>query len=94
MPGMPRVRKRSKPKWRSAARAEPLAGQAIRKLGNQIRSLRETKDLSQQKLAESASISVSHVSDLENGNTNPTVATLACVARALGVQVRDLFDYR
>ena len=60
-------------------------------VGREIKRLREAKDWSQTKLAAEAGMSVSGISMIENGHRNLSTTTLAKLAEALGVGVRDLF---
>jgi transcriptional regulator with XRE-family HTH domain len=60
-------------------------------VGRQVKMLREAKGWSQTKLAVEASMSVSGISMIENGHRNLSTVTLAKLAEALGVEVRDLF---
>ena len=61
-----------------------------RNLGRAIRSRREDAGLSQEALAERASVHRTYVSMLERGIGNPTVGVLADLADVLGVRVSDL----
>jgi transcriptional regulator with XRE-family HTH domain len=60
-------------------------------VGARIKRLREERDWSMAKLAVEADMSVSGVSMIENGKRNLTTTTLAKLARAFGVEIRDLF---
>jgi transcriptional regulator with XRE-family HTH domain len=60
-------------------------------VGAEVRRLRETKGWGQTKLAAAADMAVSGISQIENGKRNPNSATLIKLARALGVEVADLF---
>jgi len=60
-------------------------------VGQEIKRLREERDWSRAKLAVEADMSVSGVSMIENGQRNLTTTTLAKLARALAVEVADLF---
>jgi transcriptional regulator with XRE-family HTH domain len=60
-------------------------------VGQEIRRAREAKGWSQAKLAAAADMAVSGVSQIETGARNPSAATLAKIANALGVEVADLF---
>jgi transcriptional regulator with XRE-family HTH domain len=60
-------------------------------VGAEIKRLREEREWSMAKLAVEADMSVSGVSMIENGKRNLTTTTLAKLARAFGVEVRDLF---
>lgn len=57
-----------------------------------LRSLRETRRLTQQELAARAKISVSYVSMLERGQRSPPLDTLEHVARALHVRPTALLQ--
>jgi transcriptional regulator with XRE-family HTH domain len=60
-------------------------------VGKQVRRLREAKGWSQAKLAGETGMAVSGVSQIENDKRNPNAATLTKLARALEVEVGDLF---
>lgn len=60
-------------------------------VGREVRRLREARDWSQTRLAVESGMSVSGVSMIENGHRNLSTVTLAKLARALEVEVRDLF---
>ena len=60
-------------------------------VGAEIKRLREEREWSMAKLAVEADMSVSGVSMIENGKRNLTTTTLAKLATALGVEIRDLF---
>src|SRR5215203_2575784 len=60
-------------------------------IGTQIRRLRKAKDWTVAQLAVYANMSPSAVSQIETGRRSPTAASMAKLARALGVEVRDLF---
>lgn len=54
------------------------------KVGSKIRFLRKQQKLTLQELSEKAKISLSYLSDIEKGRTNPSIGTLVSIARALG----------
>jgi transcriptional regulator with XRE-family HTH domain len=60
-------------------------------VGREVRRLREALGWSQTRLAVEAGMSVSGISMIENGHRNLSTVTLAKLAEALGVEVRDLF---
>jgi len=60
-------------------------------VGQEIKRLREKKGWSQAKLGVLAGTGPSGISQIETGRRNPSAATLERIARALGVEVRDLF---
>lgn len=60
-------------------------------IGHNVRRLREEKGWNQVELSFHADTSPSIVSLIENGKRNPSTATLAKIAGALGVEVVELF---
>jgi transcriptional regulator with XRE-family HTH domain len=61
------------------------------KIGKNIKKLRQTKSLSQDRLSKLADVSYNSIIKLETGGiTNPTIETLQKIAKALEVQVDDL----
>ena len=66
--------------------------QVIRKIGNKICEYRELKGLSQLDLSAIVNIEKSNLSRLENGRTNPTIATLVDICNALSIDIKLLFD--
>jgi len=62
-------------------------------LASNIKKLRETKGLSQEKLARLADVANNTLIKMESGeNKNPTLDTLKKVAKALDVSVDDLIN--
>lgn len=60
-------------------------------IGSRLRSLRESKKLTQQQLATAAGLSLSVLSRIEYGGTpDPRISTLRALAKALGVSLDDL----
>jgi transcriptional regulator with XRE-family HTH domain len=54
--------------------------------------LRRARDLTQEQAAEIAKLDEKHWQDIEGARTNPTVATLVGIARALKVSLSELFE--
>jgi transcriptional regulator with XRE-family HTH domain len=63
----------------------------LKGLGQQVRILREEKDLTQAELAERAGIGAKYVGEIERGQTNPTMRLVWRLSGALGVEVFELF---
>jgi len=64
----------------------------IVKLGLTIRKIREeSTDFSQDKLALEIDLSENQIRRIEKGQTNPTIKTLLKIAKALKVDIKDLF---
>ena len=62
------------------------------KIGLKIKLERAKRKLSQEKLAELADLSKTHVGDIERGTTIPTVETLNRIANALDITLDELVD--
>lgn len=63
-------------------------------LGRRIAELRRNKGFTQEQFAEKSGYSIEFVSLVERGVNAPAVAGLEKIAKALGVEVKDLFDFR
>ena len=64
-----------------------------RRLGQRIASLRKTRRLTQEQLAEAIGCSVEFISLVERGVNAPSVAGLERFAKALKVNVKELFNF-
>ena len=62
-------------------------------LGEKIRNIRKSKNLSQEHVAYLASLSPAHLGQIERGNKKPTVETINKIAEALDVTIIDLFNF-
>ena len=60
------------------------------KLGDNLKRIRTEKDISQGDIARALEVDKSFVSNIENGKTNPTLATITKLAKAVGVSVDEL----
>jgi transcriptional regulator with XRE-family HTH domain len=77
---------------KSSARDAPGVATALVRLGKRIKALRLAVELTQEEAAERAKLDDKHWQDIEAGRTNPTVATLVGIARALGATIAELFE--
>lgn len=77
--------------FRSEARGRAELDGVFARLGARLAQLRAEHGLSQEDLARLAFIDPKHVQNLEHGRSNPTVATLAGLARGLDVPIAELF---
>jgi transcriptional regulator with XRE-family HTH domain len=64
-----------------------------RQLGKRIAQLRIAAGLSQEALAAKSRYSTEFISLVERGKNAPSVAGLARIAKALGVEIKELFDF-
>ena len=62
------------------------------KIGQRIRKVRKAHGLSQEELAEKVSISTTHMSHIETGNTKLSLPVFVDIAAALEVRTDDLLD--
>ncbi|MGV8964378.1 MAG: helix-turn-helix domain-containing protein [Candidatus Saccharimonadaceae bacterium] len=66
---------------------------AIVNLGLRIRKIREeTTNFSQDTLALEVDLSENQIRRIEKGQTNPTIKSLLKIAKALKVDIKDLFE--
>ena len=65
----------------------------IKSLGRRIIELRQAKGLSQETLANLADIPLSQVGRIERGEINSSISTSNAIAKALGLQLYELFIF-
>lgn len=58
---------------------------------NNIKDCRAKENISQEELAKRAQISRPHLSNIENGEAQPTIDVAIRIADALGKKVSDIF---
>ncbi|QWZ07422.1 helix-turn-helix domain-containing protein [Nocardioides panacis] len=63
-------------------------------LGERLKSIRLKQGLSLRELARQANVSPSFISQIENGKSQPSVATLYSFSQLLDISIDDLFDHR
>jgi Predicted transcription factor, homolog of eukaryotic MBF1 len=78
--------------WRSEARSAPELKRLGDRLGSRIRELRQSNALTQEEASTLAQLDVKHWQEIESGESNPTLASLAGIARALNVKLSKLLD--
>lgn len=60
------------------------------KLGYNLKKIRTKKKISQGRIAKELGVSRGFISTIENGKTNPTLSTIAKIAKAIEVSVGEL----
>lgn len=60
------------------------------KLGENLKKIRMQKNITQSSIAKTLGVDRSFVSNIENGKTNPTLSTIANLAKVLDVKTADL----
>ena len=61
-----------------------------KKLGKNLKRIRTQKGISQGDIVRALKIDRAFVSNIENGKTNPTLETIAKIAKAIGVPIEEL----
>ena len=62
-------------------------------LGQRIQKLRKDKKITQEQLAEMVGIDPKNISRIEKGNNYPTAENLTSIAKALNVDIYELFVF-
>lgn len=62
-------------------------------LGQRIQKLRKDKKITQEQLAEMVGIDPKNISRIEKGNNYPTAENLTFIAKALNVDIYELFVF-
>jgi transcriptional regulator with XRE-family HTH domain len=65
----------------------------LKTLGENVKSLRKARGLSQYAFSDESGISRSQIIRLENGELNCTMATLLTIAQTLGVEPKELINF-
>lgn len=60
------------------------------KLGKNLKIIRSKKGISQGDIARSLGVSRGFISNIENGKTNPTLSTIAKLAKAVKASTNEL----
>ncbi len=61
-------------------------------IGPRLKTLRDRRRLTLKQLADQVGCTGAHLSQIENGHTSPSIATLKKIAEALGVNIVDFFN--
>ncbi len=64
----------------------------LKSFGRHLQRVRQAKGITQEDLAYKSNISLSQIARIETGVINPTLCTLAAIAKNLGVSLKELFD--
>ena len=65
----------------------------VKMFGQNLRKIRKIKGMSMEKLALTAGIEYSQISNIEHGKINTTISTVYSIAKALDIAEKDLFDF-
>ena len=64
------------------------SNELLKILGGKIRTIRRSKDISQEKLAELAGLHPTYISNIEQGKVNAPIYSYHMIAEALDIQFR------
>ncbi|WP_221406363.1 helix-turn-helix domain-containing protein [Daejeonella rubra] len=67
--------------------------EVLKAFGAHLRSIRESKSISQQHLALKADISKNQIGNIERGEVNSTVISITAIAKALDIHPKELFNF-
>lgn len=65
----------------------------IKEFGLHLKKMRVSKGLSQEELANSSDVSLAQITRVERGVVNPTLCTIKALAKGLGVDIKELFNF-
>ena len=65
-------------------------GKEAKRFGENFKRIRTRKCLSQREIAGTLGVHKGLISNIEHGKTNPTLTTIAKLAKALGVPIGEL----
>jgi transcriptional regulator with XRE-family HTH domain len=66
----------------------------IKQLGKRIKKLRLEQKVTQTQLAFEAGITREQLGRIENGKINTSVSNVFALARALNIDLKDIFDFK
>jgi len=65
----------------------------LKSFGAHLKKLRQVRGLTQEQLADIAKVSENTIVTIETGKLNTTIATCFDLSKALGVEIKELFDF-
>ena len=65
----------------------------LRLLAQRLKQLRSEKKITQEELAYRSELTLSQIARIETVKINPTVSTMFRIAKALDVNITELFDF-
>ena len=66
----------------------------LRLLAQRLKQLRSEKKITQEELAYRSELTLSQIARIETVKINPTVSTMFRIAKALDVNITELFDFK
>ena len=68
--------------------------EGLKLLAERLKQLRNQKKITQEELAYRSDITLSQIARIETVKINPTVSTLFRIAKALDVEIAELFNFQ
>ncbi len=68
-----------------------MSNEAAKRLAKNIKRVREKKGMSQGDICRALDIDRGYISSIENAKRNPTLGTIEKIAKALSVEIKELF---
>ena len=65
----------------------------LKNFGINLKKIRISKDFTQEELSLSSDVSLAQITRLERGIVNPTICTLKCLAKGLGIETNQLLNF-
>ena len=62
--------------------------------GNNCRRIRNKNGFTQEEVAERSGLSLSYISELERGNSNPTLTTMERLAKSFDAELAELLEFK
>lgn len=66
----------------------------LKAFAKRLKQVRKMKDLSQEELALRAELSLSQIARIETARINPTLSTIFRMARAMEIELSELFNFK
>jgi len=65
----------------------------LKSFGEHLKKLRQSKEISQEKLGNLINVPQSTIGRIERGESNPNLCLLVIIAKALKVDIKELVDF-
>lgn len=65
----------------------------LKAFGENVRKLRESRNLSQEELYDLAGLSKNQIGNIERGEVNTTISSAYAISKALNISISDLFSF-
>ncbi len=66
----------------------------LRSFGRQLRNIRQSKKISQEKLGNMINVPQSTIGRIERGESNPNLCLLVAIAKSLDIDLKVLMDFQ